>query len=515
MGLTTMMMLPSLESTFANLIFHLNKQDDTALIAPPGCGTSTLLTAIKQELAKQGLRYVEIDFRSMALSEAVGRIKDITDPTDGRKVIVTIDHSADLLPTDFSECIGNFKEHRADYLQYLWIGPLDSRLIEKTFHCQLHTVSKSHISFPLLTRDELLTVYGYIGKAKDCNWGEAIKYLLLDLCGNDFSLVEGMTDYLYGDWTNKLYDASIWDRIGEWLTKDKAVNLYRDKVGFLPEDCKQYLKLIHLGGKPACSRVEFHEEIDDALRTLCLQGFLVQNLLPGYYQLRNLTTRLVIEERFLGAPFCDAPSLFRKATNERVASIINDIENMLRLLATRIFSVLGETAVRELLQKKQSDREFMPAYFNRDLLKWADKTGCPTMGQDLKALILENRMRFKEENSVWSRVNILMTEDASPNTEPAASPYLRYVEYLTFTELGDILITLIDQAFPGISSDGATKNIVESRWRESISKVSRLRNRVAHLRNVNFQDMEDLITTTDNMRKDLLKYTAWRDSDGR
>lgn len=49
-----------------------------------------------------------------------------------------------------------------------------------------------------------------------------------------------------------------------------------------------------------------------------------------------------------------------------------------------------------------------------------------------------------------------------------------------------------------------------ARWREYISRVRRLRNQVAHLRNVSFQDVEDLVNVVGYMRKDLIAYAAWR-----
>jgi hypothetical protein len=37
-----------------------------------------------------------------------------------------------------------------------------------------------------------------------------------------------------------------------------------------------------------------------------------------------------------------------------------------------------------------------------------------------------------------------------------------------------------------------------------------LRNQVAHLRNVHFQDMEDLARTVDRMRRDVIDYGGWK-----
>ena len=69
----------------------------------------------------------------------------------------------------------------------------------------------------------------------------------LRLCGNDFALLRGATDYFYGKWTDKLYDSSIWDRMNDWFDNDEIVNDYRNRLQELPKLCKEYLGLILLG----------------------------------------------------------------------------------------------------------------------------------------------------------------------------------------------------------------------------------------------------------------------------
>ena len=51
---------------------------------------------------------------------------------------------------------------------------------------------------------------------------------------------------------------------------------------------------------------------------------------------------------------------------------------------------------------------------------------------------------------------------------------------------------------------------VKEEWQEALAKVARLRNQVAHLRNVRFQDMEDLARTLDRMRRDVIDYGGWK-----
>jgi hypothetical protein len=76
-------------------------------------------------------------------------------------------------------------------------------------------------------------------------------------------------------------------------------------------------------------------------------------------------------------------------------------------------------------------------------------------------------------------------------------------------QLGKLVLALIDQVFPRFP-DGLAARRVKEGWQEALAKVARLRNQVAHLRNVRFQDMEDLTRTLDRMRRDVIDYGGWK-----
>ena len=243
-----------------------------------------------------------------------------------------VDHVADLTAERRRAFFDSFRAEAPRIgATCLWIGALDARAIQSDFGVRIHSVPRSHLTVPVLPRDELLSAYRCIAESQGCRWGQAILFLLLDLCGNDLTLVRSITEYLYGDWSDKLYDASVWDRINEWIGHEPVVNAYRRRLQDLSADCREHLKLIRLGGKPRCPRSELLEEVDTGLRTLCLQGFLVQNLLPGYYQLRNLAARLLVSE--LAHP----ETLFRRTGNERVGQLLQDVETMLRYVLQNVF----------------------------------------------------------------------------------------------------------------------------------------------------------------------------------
>ena len=505
--------LTSLDSVVAKVVAQLNERHDTALIAPPGCGATTLSQRIRADLNSSGTQTLDFDVAlAKDATESIRTLSAIPPVLEGDKQpVLVIDHAAKLLPDDFKGLLESVQKESARIAaSCLWVGSLDARAILSDVGTRIHTVPKSHVSFPVLPRDELLAVYRSIAEANGCRWGEAILFLLVDLCGNDLSLAEGASAFLHGDWSDKLYDVSVWDRIADWLANSETVNDYRERLSKLPGECKEYLGLTRLGGKPPCLRTELLEEVDTALRQLCLQGFLSQNLLPGYYQLRNLTIRYLVHEPFEPWNGSGPKILFRRATNERAGQLLQDVETMLRAVLLSLFQLLGPENVRALLEGKQGDSEFISTDLNRALLEWADNTGGQDMRQGLNALLFEHRKVFRMNNSVWARVTIMMSDDEAADDEGRLSEHLRCIDYLTFAELGDILIDQIEALFPTLDTQPNAKSRLKERWRENISKIRRLRNHVAHLRNVDFQDMEDLVGTVESMRRDLLDYGVWR-----
>ena len=48
----------------------------------------------------------------------------------------------------------------------------------------------AHVSFPILTPDELTAAYHAITAERGCRWGDAVLYLMLHLCGTESALVK-------------------------------------------------------------------------------------------------------------------------------------------------------------------------------------------------------------------------------------------------------------------------------------------------------------------------------------
>ena len=87
--------------------------------------------------------------------------------------------------------------------------------------------------------------------------------------------------------------------------------------------------------------------------------------------------------------------------------------------------------------------------------------------------------------------------------------HVQCIDYLTFNQLGVLVLDHIDDLLPFLQKDLAKKRLRDA-WQEGVAKITRLRNRVAHLRNVGFQDMEDLTGTIERMRRDIIDHGGWK-----
>jgi hypothetical protein len=510
--------VPSVLAVPGRLVQHLEARHDAALVAAPGSGTTTLARQVEKELLAKGIRTCFLDLRAVdGLSDCLRRLEtDFNAGNAAEHRVAVVDHAADLLPEEFDHWLRKAAEAaKGRARNYLWIGPLDTRAVHERWGLRLHSVPKAHVSFPHFRRDELLSVYRCIARANDCHWGEAILFLLLDWCGNDLALVTGAAEYLHGDWIDNLYDDSIWDRIDGWLRSDPAVAAYRRRLNGLMDRHKLVLQLLRVGAKPLCQRQEVYELTDEALRSLYLQGLVVHNLLPGFYQLRNLLVRyLLLEEvppRRNGAP----RQLFRRFTNERMGQFLQDAESMLRAVLQAAFHDLGPGEVQRLLEAEQAERQLLSPDLNKALFAWAEaQQGGKALRESLAALLADWRKEFRTANTVWAKINAMMASDCvAGDAEPAAA-HLRCVEYLTFAELSTVFLHVLKRRLAGAQGKEFNAAQIAERWREHLAKIQRMRNRVAHLRNIPFQDMEDITRTLVSMRNDLLRLGIPADGGG-
>jgi hypothetical protein len=210
--------------------------------------------------------------------------------------------------------------------------------------------------------------------------------------------------------------------------------------------------------------------------------------------------------RFLLDERARPETLFRRATNERAGALLQDAEMMLRQVLASVFRRIGVDAARVKLQGMTAPGEVIDKELNRDLLAWAKAKCPPEAAKELSDLLSKHRQEFKKNNSAWEAATAIMRRDG---LEDDAEPHLQRLEYLTLDQLGRLVLGLIDRIFPRLPDDLTTKRVKDD-WNEAVAKVGRLRNQVAHLRNVGFQDMEDLARTLERMRRDVIDYGAWK-----
>ena len=331
--------------------------------------------------------------------------------------------------------------------------------------------------------------------------GRPILFLLLDLCGNDLAPVHSITAYLYGDWSGKLYDVSVWDRINEWIANDPAVDGYRRRLATVADECRGHLNLIRLGGsRRACGANFGRRPTANSVRSGC-KASSCKTCCRAF-------TKSAISRRGCCSTAPRSPTCSSAAPPTSAGAITARRGVHARNLVQDVFGRLGEAAACEILKNKQSEGEFIPPAFNKALMNWADKSGGGDLKKSLIDLVKEHRDAFREKNSVWEKVSGMMV--SADGALPAADCHLRCIEFLTLAELGDVLMQSFDAVFPRAAADAHKKSTVKDRWLESLAMVRRLRNDVAHLRNVSFQDMEDLAGTVERMRKDLIEFSGWR-----
>ena len=410
--------ISSLDRISERVLNHLRQDHHTALVGSSGCGVTTFVSELAAKVADSGFIVHHFDARTKRLGDLI-RDLSIDRPEGEPRRVVVLDHLSRLLPDDYRKSLASITECVAKTEDLcLWCGNLDIRDANRQLGLKLYSVPSAHISFPVLTRDELLAAYVAIASKRGCRWGDAMLYLMLDLCGTDLSLVETATDYLPGNWSDRLYDECVWDCVQEWLKDDDMVDAYRTRLSALPASCETTLALIRFGGKPQCLRAELTEEADDGLRRLCLDGFIIPNLLPGFYQPRNMVVRFLLDESV------PPELLFRRATNERAAALLQDTETMLRQVLASVFARIGVDDARERLEAMPQPGEILDKELNRSLLKWAKENCSDEAAKGLNELMLQHRVDFKKANSVWVTVAEMMQEDGVPSD---GSPHIQCI----------------------------------------------------------------------------------------
>lgn len=510
MDTATLIPLPVFDAVAQTAADFLQQGLNVAIVGPPGSGTTSVGSRVQQHLSTAKWPFALFD--CTAGGDIGPRLAEFTGPQReaGQNGVVLIDHVASLPAADLELVAKRIDEIAAQSpTATLWLGSLDTRTIKASTGLDLHTSAPTHLCLPELGRDDLLQLYRAISSRGDRfwgRWGEAMLYFVLDWCGNDLALVEELVEHFYGDWTQRIWDESVAECLKNWLADSPAIRAYRARFAALPDPCKAHLRLLCSGGKLILHRPEIHLETCDKMRRLFLDGFLCANLLPGYYQFRNLLARYVVEEQ-LGVALAPI-GLLRRSANGRVNELLQDVEVALRAMLRNVFRQMSAADVQALLQGIKTERKLFEPELQRTLLEWVSQLPVPDPAvakTEFAKLLKEKREEFEATSNLWTKVCAVFSDSLGTGERKEPTPE-QTVGCLTFSELAAILQKLAGRVFLDKPRSNRIVDSPKERWPDYMTKVRRLRNEAAHLRNISFQDIEDLLGILNAIRRDQLDF---------
>jgi hypothetical protein len=165
--------------------------------------------------------------------------------------------------------------------------------------------------------------------------------------------------------------------------------------------------------------------------------------------------------------------------------------------------------VKTLLKNIKSQQSLVHEDFHPKLMDWASgqtPPGQPDMRAVLGQFLAQETAKFKAANNLWSEVCKVFRESCgleNTNSEPTPE---QAVTCLTFNQLKDLVQKLSDKLFLHAPRTKWFGDPPSKRWPTYLTRVRRLRNDAAHLRNTRFQDIEDLLKDLDEIRRDQLAF---------
>jgi hypothetical protein len=126
--------------------------------------------------------------------------------------------------------------------------------------------------------------------------------------------------------------------------------------------------------------------------------------------------------------------------------------------------------------------------------------------QQLGRFFAEEEATFRKTDNLWTHLCTLYQRDKGIAEATAWPSLLEAMEYLTMSELIALLQRLDDEIFPARDWKRLLVVPPKERWAVYLARIGRLRNRAAHLRNLSFQDTEDLVEDLRKLREDLQRF---------
>ena len=165
-------------------------------------------------------------------------------------------------------------------------------------------------------------------------------------------MAEQLVEHFYGDWTDRIYDNEVADCLRDLAHRECS------RARIPPAFCRVARCLQGTTSSPvrwrqACRAPARSPPLatSENMRRLFLGGFLCANLLPGYYQFRNLAARFIVEEHMALQP--DPIQLLRHAANTRVNLLLQDAKVSLRGILKTVFRQMPPDQGKEAPQEHQ------------------------------------------------------------------------------------------------------------------------------------------------------------------
>jgi hypothetical protein len=531
----------------------VEKGANIAIVGPSGSGTSSVIDLLFKKLQTKNPYAACLDCRSRGSWQ--DKFRDLCEgvleksPNPSDSPVLIIDHINDLTPDQIvqlhstvvnwkgksrivqqqgvqersslwrilfpwiTNCFPSQPAHpifteSIQFKSLVWAGNLDCRNLEDSIGLRIASEPCYVLETTEYNAEHLLLIYAAIGAHQESQWGEAIQYTLLDWCGTDLALASSLGSQFYGNWRDfPLYDDVVADCIGRWLKTDPLVEEYRQLISCLPAPCMKLINTLNSGGKIPSHSPHFSLEPNESIRHLFTKGVISTNLLPGFYQYRNLTMRLLALQNDNNVLPVEPFDLLRKFSNGRNAAVLQDVEISLRMLAQRCFKHMGYETVKDKLQKTRTDDQAMSKELRISLLDWAKQKDEDQRHHALNKHLAQYTKDFEAAKNLWSRIRELYSHSrGEPLKEDEPLPLEKATDYMTFNELANLILSLGDVAFPRFLTSAAGKDAPAKRWPAHLSLIRRLRNQSAHLRNFALQDTEDLLVAVREIRKDIEKY---------
>ena len=149
----------SLDIVADRVLDHLRLKHHTVLVGSPGCGMTTFVDSLAARISGDGFLVSRFDGQALGVTELTRELTADRTP-DLRPRVAVLDNIGRMSPDDYRRLVTAMAESVAKTGDLcLWCGNLDARSTDRQFAVKLCSVPSAHVSFPILTRDELLAGY--------------------------------------------------------------------------------------------------------------------------------------------------------------------------------------------------------------------------------------------------------------------------------------------------------------------------------------------------------------------